>query len=198
MPTPTRWRCWALVAAIGLAAGLNARGQEGTSGDGPAGAGRLVDENLTDRWKREAAEYRIVLQTEPESIPSLRPEPVLHWTVNFPGIWRSFFDDKWHGPRTYDRQRTHKPIPHNITPTIGRSTRPLPAPRNISAACMRARAAFALRRSVHPRRMRPPENNSARPACFSAAPAIYLVSGGHDGSRRRPAGRCPREGSVPS
>jgi hypothetical protein len=58
----------------------NALGQEGASKDGPAGATRLVDEKLTDRWKREAAEYRIVLHTVPESAPTLRAEPVLHWT----------------------------------------------------------------------------------------------------------------------
>ena len=43
--------------------------------------------------------------------------------VNFPGKWRGFFDDKWHGPRAYDRQRTHKPIPHNIICIIGRCGR---------------------------------------------------------------------------
>jgi hypothetical protein len=57
----TRGRCCALAAAVGLMAGLNARSQDGASGEGPAGAGRVLDEKLTDRWKREAAEYRIAL-----------------------------------------------------------------------------------------------------------------------------------------
>ena len=80
MPIVTRRRCWALAAAVGLVAGLNARGQDGASGDGPAGAGRVLDEKLTDRWKREAAEYRIVLHTKPETAPALRDEPALRWT----------------------------------------------------------------------------------------------------------------------
>ena len=80
MPIVTRMRCWALVAAVSLVAGLYARGQDGASGDGSAGARRVLDEKLTDRWKREAAEYRIVLRTEPETAPALRDEPALRWT----------------------------------------------------------------------------------------------------------------------
>jgi hypothetical protein len=81
MPTVTRSRCcWVLATAVGLAAGLNARGQEGASGDGPAGARQVLDEKVADRWKREAAEYRIVLQTEPQTATSLRPDPALRWT----------------------------------------------------------------------------------------------------------------------
>ena len=80
MPIVTGRRCWAVAAAVGLVAGLNARGQEGASGDGPAGAGRVLDEKLADRWKREAAEYRIVLHTKPETAPALRDEPALRWT----------------------------------------------------------------------------------------------------------------------
>jgi hypothetical protein len=76
----TRRRCWALVAFVGVVAGLNARGQDGAPSDGHAGNGQMLDEKLTARWKREAAEYRIVLQTKPETAPALRDEPALRWT----------------------------------------------------------------------------------------------------------------------
>ena len=80
MPIVTRMRCWVLVAAVSLVAGLYARGQDGASGDGSSGARKVLDEKLTERWKREAAEYRIVLRTEPETAPVLRDEPALRWT----------------------------------------------------------------------------------------------------------------------
>ena len=71
-------------AASLMAAGVprqRAGGQESSRPrvqDG-AKAGRL-DDRLFERWKREAAEYRIVLRTEPETPTSLRAEPVLTWT----------------------------------------------------------------------------------------------------------------------
>jgi hypothetical protein len=40
---------------------------------------RPLDEKLGERWKREAAEYRIVLKSEPETPLALRAEPILHW-----------------------------------------------------------------------------------------------------------------------
>jgi hypothetical protein len=80
MPTATMMRCWALVAAIVLVAGLSARGQDGVSSAGPAGAGQMLDEKLTKRWMREAAAYRIVLHTSPETALALRDEPALRWT----------------------------------------------------------------------------------------------------------------------
>lgn len=52
--TPKRF--WVLAAAVGLVAGLKARGQDRASSGGPAGAGRMLDEKLAARWKREAAE----------------------------------------------------------------------------------------------------------------------------------------------
>jgi RNA polymerase sigma factor (TIGR02999 family) len=42
--------------------------------------------------------------------------------VNFPGKWRSFFGDKWHGVRPDDRHRWHNTRLHNITSVIGRSS----------------------------------------------------------------------------
>jgi hypothetical protein len=80
MPIVAGRRCWALAAAVGLVAGLNAGGQDGSTGNGRAGERRVLDEKLTERWKREAAEYRIVLQTKPETAPVLRDEPALRWT----------------------------------------------------------------------------------------------------------------------
>jgi hypothetical protein len=80
MPIKTGRRCWALAAAVSLVAGLSARGQDAPTGDGRAGAQRVLDEKLTARWKREAAEYRIVLNTKPETAPVLRDEPALRWT----------------------------------------------------------------------------------------------------------------------
>jgi hypothetical protein len=73
-------QCLALAATVGLVAGLNARGQDGALSGGPAGAGQMLDEKLTERWKREAAEYRIVLHTNPKTTPALRDEPALRWT----------------------------------------------------------------------------------------------------------------------
>ena len=95
---------------------------------------------------------------------------------------------KWHGPGAYDRQRTHKPILHNIIALIRRSTRAdsgrftagqgtsPPTSSRSSARTLRTSAGAAPRRSVHPWRMRPPENNSARLAGFSAR-ASDLVCG---------------------
>jgi hypothetical protein len=80
MPIVMRIPFWALAAVVGLATGLNARGQESVSGDGSSGAGRVPDAKLTDRWKREAAEYRLVLHTKPRSAAMLREEPALRWT----------------------------------------------------------------------------------------------------------------------
>lgn len=80
MTTAMRGRYWALAAAVTLAAGWNARGQEPAPRQSSGGAVRVLDEKLIDRWKREAAEYRIVLQTEPQTTTSLWPEPVLRWT----------------------------------------------------------------------------------------------------------------------
>jgi hypothetical protein len=80
MPIKTGRRCWALAAAVCLLAGLNAGGQDGPNGDGRAGARRVLDEKLAERWKREAAEYRIVLHTKPATASALRDEPVLRWT----------------------------------------------------------------------------------------------------------------------
>ncbi len=74
----------ASLAASLMAAGVprqRACGQESSRPgvqDG-AKAGRL-DDRLFERWKSEAAEYRIVLRTEPETPTSLRAEPVLTWT----------------------------------------------------------------------------------------------------------------------
>jgi hypothetical protein len=73
-------RCWALAAVVGLVAGLNARSQDGESIGGRKGAGQMLDEKLSQRWKREAAEYRIVLRTSPETLLTLRDEPALRWT----------------------------------------------------------------------------------------------------------------------
>ncbi len=80
MPIVTGTRFWALAAAVGVVAGLSARGQDGPTGDGRAGAQRVLDEKLTARWKREAAEYRIVLHSKQETPPALRDEPALRWT----------------------------------------------------------------------------------------------------------------------
>ena len=77
MPIMTGRRFWALAAALGVVAGLIARGQDGPTGDGRAGGERVLDEKLTARWKREAAEYRIVLHSKPETAPALRDEPAL-------------------------------------------------------------------------------------------------------------------------
>ncbi len=80
MPIKTGRRFWALAAAVGVVAGLSARGQDGPTGDGRAAAQRVLDEKLTARWKRKAAEYRIVLHSKPDTALALRDEPALRWT----------------------------------------------------------------------------------------------------------------------
>jgi hypothetical protein len=39
--------------------------------------------------------------------------------VLLPGEWRGFFDEKWHGGRSYGRHRWHNARLHNIIPVIG-------------------------------------------------------------------------------
>jgi hypothetical protein len=73
-------RCWALAVTVGLVAGLNVRGQDGAPSGDLAGAGQILDEKLTERWKREAAKYRIVLHAKRETALVLRDEPALRWT----------------------------------------------------------------------------------------------------------------------
>ncbi len=60
--------------------------------------------------------------------PAAAPGPRL---VKLPGIWRGFFDDKWHGGRSYDRHRRHNTRVHNIMTVIGRGRRG-PTPRRIA------------------------------------------------------------------
>jgi hypothetical protein len=62
-------------AAVVLAAGLAARGQEGVGKAGPDDQKRLVE-----RWAREVAEYAVVAHSEPEAALTLKSEPALRWT----------------------------------------------------------------------------------------------------------------------
>jgi hypothetical protein len=71
-------RRWTLVIAavsvVALPLGLASRAQERVAKEDQQ------DRKLVDRWKREAAEYRIVAETEPETVLTLKPEPALRWT----------------------------------------------------------------------------------------------------------------------
>jgi len=64
----------ALVVATAFVS--NARGQEGV----PKAVAGDVDRELVGRWKREAAEYKVVAHSEPETVLSLKDEPALRWT----------------------------------------------------------------------------------------------------------------------
>jgi hypothetical protein len=169
----TRGRCYALAAAVGLVAGLNVRGQDGASANGPAGAVRVLDEKLTDRWKREAREYRIVLQTNPETVSALRDEPALRWTNpvretddGLVWVWLSggrpeavacFYRAKL-GGRTIEAHEFHSLATVPLTTTLGGRTvwtprgpgvTPMPvpgAPRPASTPAERLRQMRALAR----------------------------------------------------
>jgi hypothetical protein len=73
-------------AAVALAAGLNALGQEGASGNGQAGAGRVLGSGRgeaakgVDELKRSAYRYRIATTADPPRDLAIVGEPVLHWT----------------------------------------------------------------------------------------------------------------------
>ena len=78
----TRNRRWLLIMVVAatLVCTLDAPGQD-QDAKGPARDATAARNNpLVERWKREAAEYRIVVQTSPETVPSLRAEPALEWT----------------------------------------------------------------------------------------------------------------------
>jgi len=114
MPTWTRNRRWPLVmvAAAALAAALDASGLEQVAKDRVRGAVAARDNPLVERWKREAADYRVVLQTSPETVPSLRADSALDWTNPIrvddgvallwvadgrPQVFACFFRYKWEG-----------------------------------------------------------------------------------------------------
>ena len=71
----TRKRRWPLVevVVVVVAVGHDAAGQEQVAKDPAKGAVTARSNPLVERWQREAAEYRVVLQTSTETVPSLRP-----------------------------------------------------------------------------------------------------------------------------
>ena len=79
MPTWTRNRRWPLVVVVAaaLAAALDAPGQEQGAKNSAAGAAATRDNPLVERWKHEAAEYRVVVQTLPETDPALQRRRLL-------------------------------------------------------------------------------------------------------------------------
>ncbi len=84
MPTWMRNRRWSLVMVVAVVRWRSTRhdapGQEQRAKDAGGGTAAARDNPLVERWKREAADYRVVLQTSPETVPSLRAEPALDWT----------------------------------------------------------------------------------------------------------------------
>ena len=82
MPSWTRKRRWPVVKVVAavLAVGVDAASQEQVAKDPAKGAMTARSNPLVERWQREAAEYRVVLQTSPETVPSLRPMLALDWT----------------------------------------------------------------------------------------------------------------------
>jgi hypothetical protein len=81
MPESKRaaWRL-AASAALGSAIGLTALGQEPAPKAQPAATNDTRDDGHLERWKQEAGKYRFVIRTGPDTVPTLRPEPALHWT----------------------------------------------------------------------------------------------------------------------
>ena len=113
MPTRMRGRSrsWWTFLTAALVAATYATAQEqvrGRRGGDPAGR----DNPLVERWKREAADYRIVLGTLPETSPSLLADSTLDWTNPIrlsggvgliwaadgrPQVFACFFRYKWDG-----------------------------------------------------------------------------------------------------
>lgn len=70
-----------IVVPAALAAGLHPSGQDQLATDrARSSAASAHDSPLVDRWKREAADYRVILRTAPEVVLSLRAESALNWT----------------------------------------------------------------------------------------------------------------------
>jgi hypothetical protein len=68
-----------LIVAVNPVQEAGGQGSPRTKAQGGVRAGR-EDDQLFARWKKEAAEYQIVLGTSPETPAALRLEPVLSWT----------------------------------------------------------------------------------------------------------------------
>ena len=68
-----------LIAVGTTVQGVGGQDQAPPKVDGKVKAGRLEDQ-LFARWKSDAAKYRIMVRTEPETPATLRAEPVLSWT----------------------------------------------------------------------------------------------------------------------
>jgi hypothetical protein len=175
MPTGMRNRrwLWVMVAAAALAAVLDAPGQdEDRVAKVPPPGAAAGDNPLVERWKREAADYRVVLETSPETVLSLNAESALDWTNPIrisggvallwvadgrPQAFACFFRYKWEG-RVHEAHEFHslatvplvaslggRPLWHPAGPGI--RPEPIPgAPRPAATAAERLRQIRALAR----------------------------------------------------
>jgi hypothetical protein len=158
-----RWLC-VMLATAALTAVLEAPGQDQVAKDATGGA-VAGDKPLVERWKKEAAEYRVVLETSPARVLSLQAESALDWTnpIRISGgvalLWVAdgqpqalacFFRYKWEG-RVQEAHEFHslatvplvasldeRPLWHPAGPGI----KPVPipgAPRPAATAAERLR-----------------------------------------------------------
>ena len=119
----------------------------------PLGARRRATARWLSAWKREAADYRVVLETSPETVLSLHAESALDWTNPIrisggvallwvadgrPQAFACFFRYKWEG-RVQEAHEFHslatvplvaslggRPLWHPAGPGI--RLEPIPAP----------------------------------------------------------------------
>jgi hypothetical protein len=63
-----------------VAGALDSLAQEKVAKDRPPGARAARNNPRVERWKREAADYQVVVESSPEIVPSLRTESALDWS----------------------------------------------------------------------------------------------------------------------
>jgi hypothetical protein len=132
---PRRWAA-ALTATVALilAASPTGFGQDSPPKTAPP---KRDAPELLERWKREAANYRIVAHTDPETALALRDEPALHWTNPLREaddglvlLWLSggrpravacFYRARWDG-RLHEGNEFHSLAPVGLTATLGGRT----------------------------------------------------------------------------